>query len=127
MEVHSVRFIYNVCLFLDMDVLLLCAWRGNRLKPITDKLPKPLIKISGKTILERMLGRLEEENVENIFIIDGYKKELIQKTAKSKFKKLNLVFITNPFYSTLNNIVSMWLAKPYLEGQEFVFINGDLV
>ena len=49
-----------------MDAVILAAGKGERLKPVTDKIPKPLIKIRGKPILEWILQDLAKNNITNI-------------------------------------------------------------
>jgi len=55
-----------------MNAIILAAGKGERLKPLTDKVPKPLIEVSGKTLLERNINRLYESGVRNI-IVNGSK------------------------------------------------------
>ena len=55
-----------------MNAIILAAGKGERLKPLTDTVPKPLIEVSGKTLLERNINRLFESGVRNI-IVNGSK------------------------------------------------------
>ena len=48
--------------------MILAAGFGSRLKPITDKIPKPLIKIGDETIIERHLRNLKKAKIENVVI-----------------------------------------------------------
>ena len=48
--------------------MILAAGFGSRLKPITDKIPKPLIKIGDETIIERHLRNLKKAKIENVII-----------------------------------------------------------
>lgn len=110
-----------------MKALILCAGRGNRMGSVTDKIPKALIQINSKTLLERILGDLEYLSIKDAYVVVGYKKEFIKSLLKDKFKKLNVYFIDNPLYSKLNNLFSVWLAKPFLFEKEFLLINGDII
>lgn len=110
-----------------MKALILCAGRGKRLRPLTDKIPKPLVEINNKSLLERILEQLEYFNINDIYLLVGYKKELIKERLKGKFERLNITYIHNPFHSKLNNLFSVWLSKPYLRGQDFLLINADIV
>ena len=51
-----------------MNAIILAAGKGERLKPLTDTVPKPLIEVSGKTLLERNINRLFESGVRNIIV-----------------------------------------------------------
>ena len=48
--------------------MILAAGFGSRLKPITDKIPKPLIKIGNETIIERHLRNLKKAKIKNVII-----------------------------------------------------------
>ncbi len=110
-----------------MKALLLCAGSGNRIKPLSSSVPKPLIEINGKSLLERVLDQLEHFSIKDVFVVVGYKKDMIKKILKKKSDKINIRCIDNPFYNKLNNLFSVWLSKPYLFGEEFLLINGDII
>ena len=73
-----------------MKALLLAAGFGTRLRPLTLKTPKCLIKVKGVPILEHWLVTLEKIGVENILINTHYKREAVldylQKRRKTKTK-----------------------------------------
>ena len=48
----------------DLTVLILCGGKGLRLRPLTKKLPKPLIKIKNKSILENIINFFKKYKVE---------------------------------------------------------------
>lgn len=122
-----VKDFYTIYKFeVTMKALLLCAGMGERVKPLSNNIPKPLIEINKKSLLERILKQLECFNIKDIFIVVGYKKELIKDRLKNKFK-LNIHCIDNPLYNKLNNLFSVWLSKSYLFGEEFLLINGDII
>lgn len=60
-----------------MDAVILAAGRGTRLAPLTDMIPKPLVVIGGKPILERILASLPD-SIARIFVITEYKEEQIR-------------------------------------------------
>jgi len=74
--------------------LILCAGYGKRLKPITLKIPKPLIKINEITLLENSINFLEKLEIENIKINTYYLQNQIQDfilnyKSNSKIKIIN--------------------------------------
>ena len=71
----------------DLTILVLAGGRGERLKPITKSLPKPLVKIHKKEILSYVLDHLIKYNFKNLFILTGYKHKLIDKFINKKYKK----------------------------------------
>lgn len=62
----------------DNPVLIMAGGRGERLKPLTNTTPKPLMKVGGKTILEILLERLSACGFSNIWISVHYLSEQIE-------------------------------------------------
>ena len=60
-------------------VIILAAGFATRLRPISNKIPKPLIEINGKTIISRIISNFNEAGFNKFCVIVGYKKELIIK------------------------------------------------
>ena len=64
---------------LPVDVVIMAGGRGERLKPLTDNTPKPLLEIGGKPIIERNIDRLASFGVKNFFLSVNYLAEQIEK------------------------------------------------
>lgn len=63
---------------LPVHALLMAGGRGSRLRPITDTLPKPLVPVHGRPIIEHILGLLGRFGVEDVSVSVNYLKEKIQ-------------------------------------------------
>jgi NDP-sugar pyrophosphorylase family protein len=63
---------------MSADVFILAAGLGTRLRPITASIPKPLVKIQGKSLLERHLERLDSLGFHRVMINLHYLPELIR-------------------------------------------------
>ena len=72
---------------MKMDVVILAAGKGNRLKPITDRVPKPLITLGGKTVLERILNSIDQSKTERVFIVTKHLEEKIEKFINKNKQK----------------------------------------
>lgn len=108
-----------------MKAILISAGKGERLYPLTKNTPKSLIEIgNGLTLLETQLHSLLENNIKDIVIIVGYKADQIEAKLKDYQKKLNITTVYNPFYDISNNLLSVWMARYYMQ-DEFISINGD--
>ncbi|EGO87189.1 NTP transferase domain-containing protein [Clostridium botulinum C] len=94
-----------------MKAIILAAGMGTRLRPLTDNIPKSLVKVNGEPIIERQIKFLIEKGIKKIIIVVGY--------CKDKFKylreKYNVKLIYNDKYNIYNNIYSMYLVKELLE------------
>lgn len=77
-----------------MKVLVLAAGRGSRLGNITENLPKPLVKVKNKPVIDYLIRKLIDLNVSEIFINMHYKHELLEKfILESKYKtKITLIY-----------------------------------
>jgi NDP-sugar pyrophosphorylase family protein len=68
----------------NLTVIILCGGKGQRLKPLTSEVPKPLVKIKNMSILEYNINHLLKFNVRNIVITSGYKNKLIKEFINKK-------------------------------------------
>lgn len=66
-----------------MRVIILAAGKGERLKGLTEKVPKPMLRINGEVILEHNLKWLKEYGIEEVFINLHYLPEVIQDYFKN--------------------------------------------
>ncbi len=76
----------------NLTIIVLCGGKGERLKPLTNNTPKPLIKINNETILFRILKHLIYYKLNHFIIASGYKSEKIKKFIKKKKNFLILKF-----------------------------------
>lgn len=117
------------CLFLCythfMKAVILCAGDGERLRPITEKIPKPLINISSKPILEYILNSLPDEILE-VFIVIQEKHKIYFEEFLKDFKinkKISFLFQDITKKGTYYALIT---AKDYLkEDEKFLVLNGD--
>src|SRR3989344_7035474 len=110
-----------------MKAIILAAGIGSRLKPLTENIPKVMIPINGIPILGHQIINLIEEGIKEIYICVGYKKEVIIDYCKKEFKNINIKFIENKDFLSTNNMYSLYLAKNYFNGENFILINGDMI
>ena len=89
----------------NLSVIVLCGGKGQRLRPLTQKTPKPLIKIGKKTILEHIINHFIRFNLKNIVVVTGYKHNLIKNFVFQKYKNKNIkVYNTGVQTNILNRI-----------------------
>ena len=91
----------------NLTVLILCGGKGLRLRPLTKELPKPLIKIKNKTILENIIDYLKKNDVNDFIIATGYKYQIINKFIKKKYKNSQI----KTLYSGLNSDIIYRIKK----------------
>ncbi|NUF39419.1 NTP transferase domain-containing protein, partial [Acinetobacter lactucae] len=74
-----------------MDAIILAAGLGSRLKSMTETQPKCMTLIDGKSILERQLCFLDSLGVKNVYIVVGYKKEIIKAKFGNFFLDIEII------------------------------------
>lgn len=103
--------------------VIVAAGLSSRLYPLTENLPKCLLKVGEMTILERNVSLLKNHGIEEIYIVTGYLTEKIKDVMKDE-----CTYIYNPFYKYCNNMGSLYFAKPFLKANEsFLYMHGDIV
>jgi len=108
-----------------MRAILIAAGKGTRLYPLTKNTPKSLLEVGeGVTLLETQLHSLRENDIRDIVIIVGYKAEQIEAKIHQYRNDFEIKTVYNPFFDCSNNLLSVWMARHFME-DEFITINGD--
>ena len=108
-----------------MKAMILAAGLGSRLKPITDKLPKPLIDVGGISLIERSINQLISFGVNQLIINVSYLGDQIKEALKSTDAISKIIFIDEPFpYGTGGALVN---AKNFLGNDPFILSTADIV
>ena len=105
-----------------MQAVILAAGMGKRLKEHTSDKTKCMVKIGGKTIIERGLRILDEKDFSRIVIVTGYKGDGLTAHVDSLGLKTPVVYINNDEYETTSNLYSLNLAGEYLKADDTLII-----
>jgi choline kinase len=108
-----------------MTYIILAAGVGTRLHPLTLNQPKSLYKLDkNMTVLRRMAKLIRKNDINaEIVVVTGFMEDSLEKELSEE----NIIFVKNPFYAVTNSIASLWFAKEFLERDNVVVINGDIV
>ena len=109
-----------------MKAIILAGGRGKRLRPITDKIPKPLIPINNKPLIERTIKYLKKYGITEIIISSGYKSNLIEKFLKKK-KNFGCEIIFSTEKTPLGTGGAIKKALKHVNEESFLVLNGDIV
>ena len=107
-----------------MKAVVIAAGKGVRLRPITDQVPKCLAEIKGKPILEHVLGGLVKAGIEEVHLVVGYKRELIEDHFGPEFNGVKLNYFVQEKPMGTAHAVS--LTEKYIDGK-FLITNGDVI
>jgi len=103
------------------QALILCGGKGERLLPITDSIPKPLVKIDKEPILSYQIKYLEKKGIKDFIIATGYKSKLIEDYLTKSFSNLNIRIVDS---GIVDIMLRLHDCKPYLK-DEFLLCYGD--
>lgn len=107
-----------------MKAVILAAGLGSRLRPITNEVPKCMVPVNGIRIIDKQIDNLLYNNIDEIYVVDGYKGEILASHLKNIYPQVHIV--SNPRYAETNNMYSLYLASQYVKGEEFLLMNSDV-
>ncbi len=105
--------------------MILAAGRGERLRPITDTCPKPLVKVGGKELLVWHIEKLKQVGITDILINSAYLSEKIVDFIGDGSKFGVKVTHSVEGASGLETAGGIIKALPFFEGKDFLVVNGD--
>ena len=106
-----------------MKAVLLAAGIGTRLDPITKSIPKPMIKICGKPIIEYIVNDLVKSNFDEICIVVGYESEQIKNYFNNYDKNIKISFVTQDEYKGTAH--ATLCAKNFVGNDPFLLYLSD--
>ena len=110
-----------------MQGIILAAGMGKRLKELTNNNTKCMVKVNGTTLIERALSQLDKLNLSRIVIVIGYEGKKLVEYVKSLEIKTKVLFVENPIFGKTNNIYSLYMAKEYMEEDDTILLESDLI
>lgn len=112
-----------------MKAIILASGRGIRLGSITQDMPKTLIKILDRPIIERILDSLLEFNIKTVIITTGFHADKLKAFImnKEKYRRLKIEYVHNSKYKETNYIYTLWLLREKIIDDDIILIHGDVV
>lgn len=111
-----------------MQAVILAAGMGSRLGKYTQHSTKCMIKVNGETLLERIFNSLRSAKIGKAVIVTGYCSEsLVKHAVEAAGNDIDVTFIHNGNYNTTNNIYSLYLAADYMEKDDTILFESDLI
>lgn len=102
--------------------IIMAAGIGKRMQPLTFEIPKPLIKVNGKRMIDTVIEGLHSNGIREIYVVVGYLKEQF---SELPFQYPGLELIVNPYYDSCNNISSLYVAREHLG--DSIILDGDQI
>lgn len=105
--------------------IILSAGQGSRLLPLTEQMPKCLLDLCGRSMLEWQLRGLAEVGVPEAVVVTGFHPELVEAELRRVTPHgMRVRTLYNPFYKLADNLASCWMARAELSGPCLI-LNGD--
>lgn len=111
----------------SMRAMILAAGRGERLRPLTDSCPKPLLPIAGTTLIERHLERLKAAGVDDVVINLSWLGGQIRQHLGNGERYGMKIQYSDEGDSALETAGGILRALPLLGEESFWVINGDVL
>ena len=108
----------------NISVMILAAGYGKRLMPITEKIPKPLLKIGGITLLQNTLDHVLKLNCDKIIINTHYKHEMIYDFIKNNYSKESILISYEK--ELLDTGGGVKKALPLFKNNKALILNSDI-
>jgi len=122
---HAVELLLRQAIGVDKPTkaLILAGGKGSRLKFLSKELPKPLLEIKGKPILQYNIELFKKFGIKDIILSVGYKTDMIKKKfGDGKKLGVNITYIEEK--NPLGTAGPLRLARPFLK-ESFIMCNAD--
>lgn len=106
----------------DLKAVIVAAGESRRLRPLADNIPKCFLSVGGHPLIEYSLQALKRCGIEQIAFVVGYLKDEFPARLGNGYE-----YVFNPFYAITNDMASLWFAKEFVRGSDFVYMHSDLL
>ena len=105
--------------------MIMAAGFGTRMRPLTNKIPKPLVKVRGRALIDHVIDRLVEAGVKTIVVNIHYMGNQIKAHVE---KRMDVeIVISDETDSILDSGGGIFKALPHFKGEPFFHANADTV
>ena len=105
------------------EAFVLAAGLGTRMRPITDTIPKPLVKVAGKTLLDHALDALAQSAIETCVVNVHYLADMIEDHLKER--QTPRIIISDERAQLMNSGGGVKFGAHHLSDAAFVLLNAD--
>jgi dTDP-glucose pyrophosphorylase len=106
--------------------VILAAGRGTRMRELTADLPKPMIKVRGKPVLQHIVGGFRDAGITDCLIVVGYRADVVRDFfGDGSDHQLAIQYITQTVQDGTGRVVE--LARDFVSGDPFVLGYGDIL
>jgi len=104
-----------------MKAVILAAGEGKRLRPFTETMPKVMLPVANKPVLEYVFDAVKNSGIDEIIVVVGYKKEVIMEYFKN-YEDIDITYVVQD--KQLGTAHALLQAKKYIN-DSFIVLSGD--
>ncbi|HZE13173.1 MAG TPA: nucleotidyltransferase family protein, partial [Chthoniobacterales bacterium] len=106
--------------------VLLAAGRGTRMRDLTEALPKPMLEVRGKPVLQHIVEGLRENGLTNLLVVVGWRAEVVKEFFGDGSKlDVNMQYETQTVQDGTGRVLA--LAENFAGGDPFLLSYGDIL
>lgn len=109
-----------------MKAMILAAGRGERMRPLTDHCPKPLLMAGSHALIEHHIIALHKAGIRDIVINTGWLGEQLPKALGHGHRLGVTIEYSHEGHPALETAGGIVNALPLFEGSDFIVVNGDI-
>lgn len=102
-----------------MKAVILAAGKGTRMGKYTENLPKGMLNVEGKTLIERQIETLNQAGINDIAIVTGYE--------HTKINYSGVTYFHNEKYDTTNMVESLMCAEEFIQNSDVLVCYSDIL
>lgn len=107
-----------------MKGVILAAGNGSRLGPLTANVPKALLEVAGRPLIDYTLDAMQAAGIGEVVVVSGYLAETLEDDLRERWDGLPISFVRNPDYHRANGY-SLRRARRAIGGDSFVLTMAD--
>src|SRR5512145_1726949 len=102
--------------------VILAAGAGTRLRPRSERVPKCLLEVGGRALLDYQLDALARHGIRDVLVVTGFGAEQITARYAGRIRTVH-----NSDFETTNNLHSLWAARREFSGEDFLCLHADVL
>jgi histidinol-phosphate/aromatic aminotransferase/cobyric acid decarboxylase-like protein/choline kinase len=110
-----------------MQAVILAAGVGKRLGHLTRTSTKCMVELNGRKLVDYAFEALAKAGIERAIMVVGHGADEVRRFLGSSYRGVAVSYVENTVYAKTNNIYSLYLAKDYMEEDDTLLLESDII